>query len=298
MGATPNRIAELARQHPTAIRQLESRAIQEAARPLAQALTAAQQEATAHWLRATASQRPPSPGALDQLVEAIKQLLARAFRNAGAQARRTAERAALNAALLGAEQAAHIARTMRDQPTPNARPQPPGWRGSLAGPQAQAAADSLPAAIEEEHHHALALLTAAGLTALGLAGLTTVFNRARRAVTRIARAVAVAVTSGAAAGATTVARAIGPAVRLLWVAEPGACEACAAYAGRSVLPGRKFPGGLSLNPKRTVFPTPIYGPPRHPHCRCALIPWLPEWHTGGTPLPDLLRQRTSSARRP
>jgi hypothetical protein len=126
-----------------------------------------------------------------------------------------------------------------------------------------------------------------------------VFSRARRAVTRITAGVAVAVTSAAANAAVVVARYLGPGVRMLWVAEPGACPACAAYAGRSIRIGGRFPGGLSLDPQRTVFLTAIPGPPRHPHCRCDVIPWHPRWtaNTTGTPLPVLLQQRARAAHR-
>jgi hypothetical protein len=165
------------------------------------------------------------------------------------------------------------------------------------GAAADRAAAGIPVAVEEEHGHALALLTTASLTAYGAAGVAAVFSRARRAVTRITQSVAVAVTSAAANAAITVARYLGPGVRMLWVAEPGACPACAAYAGRMVVPGRFFPGGLSLDPSRAVFMTPLTGPPRHPHCRCVVIPYHPSWRTTGTPLPVLLQQRARAGTR-
>ena len=165
------------------------------------------------------------------------------------------------------------------------------------GPAAEKAAGGIPAAVQEEQSHALAILTTAALTAYGLAGLHSAFARARRAVSRITAAVAVAVTSAAAHAAITVARHLGPGMRMLWVAEPGACPACAAYAGRTVVPGRFFPGGLSLDPARTVFLNPIAAPPRHPHCRCVVIPWHPGWVTQGTALPILLQQRARAGHR-
>ena len=274
----------MAQQHPAAIRALETQAAQEAARPLAQALAAAQQDANRQWVRATRLETGMDPGTLERLLAAIKRLLTTAFRGQAAQARKTVERAAYNGAMLGARQAASIAAAATGLPRPTDTP------GAI-GPQAQAAVDHIPTAINEEHQHALALLTTATAGAFGGALISGVFNRARRAVTRIARSVAVAVTSAVAAGAAAVARALGPTTRLLWVAEPGACAACVAYAGHSIRPGQLFPGGLTLDPSRTVFPDPIPGPPRHPHCRCDLIPWRAEWHTGGTPLPDLLRAR-------
>ncbi|KFK87844.1 hypothetical protein IX27_18315 [Streptomyces sp. JS01] len=284
-----NRIADAARQLPAALRRIEQQAAHDAAQPLAQALADAQRTATRQWLHATDRQASPAPGALDRLIAAIKQLLADAFRGKGKLAADSIRIAAFNSAQLSARQASALAAAMSGEPVPPVQP--------VIGPEAAATADAVPAAVEEEHHRALALLTAASVTALGFAGVTGVFNRARRAVTRIARHAAVAVTSAAAHAATAVARTIWPTTRLLWVAEPGACPACAAYAGRSVVAGRRFPAALSLDPRRTVFATAPLGPPLHPHCRCWTIPYSPTWPVDGTPLPALLRRAARTERR-
>ncbi|MFD6656910.1 hypothetical protein ACFWEB_17420 [Streptomyces parvus] len=284
-----NRIADTARQLPAALRRIEQQAARDAAQPLAQALADAQRAATRQWLHATTKQALPSPTALDRFVAAVKQLLADAFRGKGKLAADTIRIAAFNSAQLGARQASALAAAMSETSTPPVQ--------SAIGAEATAAADAVPAAIEEEHHRALALLTAASVTALGFAAVAGVFNRARRAVTRIARHAAVAVTSAAAHAATAVARAIGPTTRLLWVAEPGACPACAAYAGRSVVAGRRFPAALSLDPRRTAFATAPLGPPLHPSCRCWTIPYSPTWPVDGTPLPALLRRAARTERR-
>ncbi|MGW2594761.1 hypothetical protein ACWCXC_31465 [Streptomyces sp. NPDC001515] len=281
MAAVSNQIVAAARQQPATIRRIEQRAANAAGQPLAMALSAAQRDATRQWARAT-DRGAPSTTALERLVASIKEALVEAFRGAGAEARDIIRQAAYNAAYISAQQASALAAAMRAQPTPHVQP--------TIGPDAAAAADAVPAAVEAERVHALALLTAASLTALGLAGVTGVFNRARRAVTSITRHTAVAVTAAAAHSVAAVAAAIGPTIRQLWVAEPGACAACAAYAGRSTRPGHKFPGGLTLDPKRALFPAPLDGPPRHPHCRCWLLPYSPDWPVDGTPLPVLLRQ--------
>ncbi|MFI7890885.1 hypothetical protein ACIFUY_06430 [Streptomyces sp. CACIS-1.16CA] len=284
-----NRIADTARQLPAALRRIEQQAARDAGQPLAQALVDAQRSATRQWLHATTRQALPSPTALDRYIAAVKQLLADAFRGKGKLAADTIRIAAFNSAQLSAKQASALAAAMSGEPTPPMQP--------AIGPEAATAADAVPAAVEDEHHRALALLTAASITALGFAGVTGVINRARRAVTRIARHAAVAVTSAASHAATAVARAIGPTTRLLWVAEPGACPACGAYAGRSVVAGRRFPAALSLNPQRTVFATAPTGPPLHPHCRCWTIPYSPTWPVDGTPLPALLRRAARTERR-
>ncbi|WP_329390248.1 hypothetical protein [Streptomyces sp. NBC_01716] len=290
MAASSTAVAAAAQQHPAAIRRLEAQAAAAAVQPLAEALAQAQAAATQRWLHSTSAAQPaPTEEALAKLIAAVRTALATAFRGQGSQAQRAIQRAAFTAAQLGAQQASSLAADMTDTRPPGVQP--------VIGPDAKAAADSAPAAVEEEHQGALALLTTASLTALGLSGLLAIFNRAKRAIGRITRSMAVAVTSAAAWGVTAIARAIGPTVRLLWVTEPGACPACTAYAGRSILPGQKFPGGLSLDPRRTRFPTAISGPPRHVHCRCALVVYLPEWHTGGTPLPLLLRRHARAGGR-
>ena len=285
-------IADMAQRQPAQLRALEHRHGAAAGRPLAKALADAESDATHRWLLATTpTQAIPHPDALKALIEHIRKALQAAFHGQGAYAMAEAQRAAYTAAALGIQHASRITALLRGVPSPQNVP-------IETGPVSDRAAGGIPAAVQEEHGHALALLTAAGLTAYGLAGVKSVFARARRAVTRITAGVATAITSAAANAALTMARYLGPGVRLLWVAEPGACPACAAYAGRSIRPGGMFPGGLSLDPRRTVFLTPIASPPRHPHCRCGTIPWHPNWRTRGTPLPVLLQQLARAGHRP
>lgn len=284
------RIADIAQQHPDRLRQLEQRTIAAATQPLAQALTTAQTAAVTRWIHDTAHQAAsPIGNALTKLIDYVRQLLRTAFAGKSSQAQRLAEQAAFNAAQISARQASGIAAAMRGQAPPPMNVEP--------GDEAQQTFDAIPAAVDEEHGAALALLTATGLTAAGLAGLNSVFKRARRAVGRIAQHTATALTQAATHGSLLAARALGSGVRLLWVAEPDACPACTAYAGLHIRPGGQFAGGLSLDPRRTVFASPISGPPRHPHCRCQLIPWSPSWRLDGPPLPTLLRQRARTTRR-
>ncbi|MEU8642253.1 hypothetical protein AB0C91_10080 [Streptomyces sp. NPDC048674] len=281
------RIVDMAQQHPDSIRTLEQRAIADATRPLAQAIADAQRAAGARWIRETIGAQVPTR--LQEFIDYVRDLLKHAFAGRGKQAQRTAERAAFNGAQLGARQATAIAHAIQ-QTVPPISVEP--------GQEAQQAVEAIPSAVDQDHRHALALLTTASLTAMGLAGLNSAFTRARRAVGRIATGMAVAITSAVSHAASLVARALGDGVRLLWVAEADACDACLAYAGLHIKPGGKFQGGLSLNPQRTVFITAITGPPRHPRCRCALIPWSPNWPVDGPPLPTLLRQRAHANRRP
>ncbi|CAK7288673.1 hypothetical protein [Streptomyces misionensis] len=293
MADTSKRIADLAQRQPAQLRALEHRHAAAAARPLARALADAEADAQQRWMMATTPhQAIPSTANLQSLIEHVRKSLEAAFYGQGAYATAEAQRAAYAAAALGIQNASRITGLLRGVAPPVNIP-------VSTGPVSDRAAGAIQAGVQEEHSHALALLTAAGLTAFGLAGLKSVFTRARRAVSRITAGIATAITSAAANAALLVARHLGPGVRLLWVAEPGACPACAAYAGRSIPLGGHFPGGLSLDPRRTVFLTSIPGPPRHPHCRCVVVPWHPRWTTSGTPLPTLLqRLARAGTRRP
>lgn len=283
-----NRIAAIAQRQSENLRTLEQRAIADATRPLAQALTEAQAAATARWVRETVGAQIPAR--LADFIDWVRGLLRNAFANKPRQAQAAAERTAFAAAVNSLQQATALATAMSSQPSPAVTP--------AVGPEAQEATDQIPAAVQEEQGRALALLAGAGLGSMGLAGLHAVFKRARKAVGRIATAMAVAINSATAHAARLVAQALGPGVRLVWAAEPGACPACAAYAGRHIRPGGLFPGGLSLDPQRTVFTAALAGPPRHPHCRCVVIAWSPSWPITGTPLPALLRQQARTTRRP
>ncbi|WP_086564935.1 hypothetical protein [Streptomyces africanus] len=290
MAETTANIADLAQRQPAQLRGLEQRYAAAAARPLARALATAESDAVHRWMLSTTATRAlPAPADLKALIEHIRKSLEAAFYGQGAYAMREAQQAAYTAAALGIQHASRITALLRGVPPPDIPPE--------TGAVADRAAGAIPAAVQEEHTHALALLTTAGLTAYGIAGVKAAFSRARRAVSRITAGVAVAITSAAANAALVVARYLGPGVRMLWVAEPGACPACVAYAGRSIRPGGHFPGGLSTDPARTVFLTSIPGPPRHPHCRCSLIPWHPNWRTRGPSLPVLLRQRARAGTR-
>jgi hypothetical protein len=280
--------ADTAQRQPDRLRALEQRTIANATRPLAQAIADAQAAALNRWIRETAGAQIPTR--LADFLDWVRELLRQAFQGKGKQAQAATEQAAFTAAASSLQHTARLATAMSGQPVQPLQP--------AIGAEAQQAAEAIPAAVQEEQGHALALLTTAGLTAMGLAGLNAAFKRARRAVGHISLGMAVAIGSAAAHAARLVARALGTGVRLLWVAEPGACAACRAYAGHHIRPGGLFPGGLTLDPQRTVFAAPIPGPPRHPHCRCALIPWSPSWPVAGTPLPTLLRRRARTNWRP
>ena len=87
----------------------------------------------------------------------------------------------------------------------------------------------------------------------------------------------------------------------MWVAERDACLHCLAYAGEIAQPGQPYQAGLTFyigpdgNPKPMDW-KPVWGPPRHPNCRCRQEPVvdatypLQPWETAATTPSDALKR--------
>jgi hypothetical protein len=88
-------------------------------------------------------------------------------------------------------------------------------------------------------------------------------------------------------GTAAVAEAHG--VARIWIAEPGACLTCLAYAGHVAEPGEDFPAGLTFGDKSTVS-EPLNAPPAHPNCRCRAEPYLGHSPDFGISLPNALKR--------
>lgn len=118
-----------------------------------------------------------------------------------------------------------------------------------------------------------------------LAGL----GAARAALPAVRAHVAWVINTAVHEGLDEVVRATAPL--RVWVSEADACTACLAYTGRVVKVDEPFPGGLSWDPRqrRTNAPT-IEGPPKHPSCRCRVVPWDNAWRADGIPFPEALRR--------
>ena len=148
---TSKRIADLAQRQPAQLRALEHRHGATAARPLARALANAEADATGRWMLATtATQAVPRPADLQALIEHIRKALEAAFHGQGAYAMAEAQRAAYTAAALGLQHASRITELLRGVPSPQNVP-------AETGPVSERAAGAIPAAVAEEHSHALAL---------------------------------------------------------------------------------------------------------------------------------------------
>lgn len=290
-------LADMAEQHTADLRALTDTVTTAATAGLAAALATAQTAATTAWITTTGDLgRSPGPQQTAQLLRTVRSGITTAMDGHDNTVQHAMTDGARAAAAMGSRHAAAFTTAASGEPAA-APPNPPG-----IPPEVQQLIDDAPERIGEERNAALALLTTALVTAAGWAGVAAAFNTARRAVSRLRAAVSwVCGTSAAAAVIRSTrragAKAPGSPALLVWVAEPGACPACAAYAGRAVKPGGMFPGGLTIGPPRTAFATPVAGPPRHSHCRCVLVPWRAAWAGPGSPLPALLRQRARSPRR-
>lgn len=109
----------------------------------------------------------------------------------------------------------------------------------------------------------------------------TIVERARDNMRAIATA---EVNQTAARAAEATAQSIG-APGVVWVAERDACVNCIALAGQVARPGESFDGSLTWGDKALQWDGFSGKPPRHPHCRCRLIPW-----DGGQETPNALKR--------
>lgn len=92
------------------------------------------------------------------------------------------------------------------------------------------------------------------------------------------------VNSTAARASEVTSRALG-APGVVWVAERDACVNCAALAGQVARPGQSFDGSLTWGDKPLTWDGFNGRPPRHPNCRCRLIPW-----DGGQETPNAIKR--------
>lgn len=109
----------------------------------------------------------------------------------------------------------------------------------------------------------------------------TIVERARDDLRAIGTA---EVNSTAARASETTARSLG-APGVVWVAERDACVNCIALSGQVARIGQPFDGSLTWGDKALQWSGFSGKPPRHPHCRCRLIPW-----DGGQETPNALKR--------
>src|SRR5690606_7174851 len=101
----------------------------------------------------------------------------------------------------------------------------------------------------------------------GYVAVQDALRHAMRAAHRIDAAISVELTQAAGQAVRDVATE--KRANVVWVAERNGCLDCLAYAGMVSTSGTPFPGGLSFDTRTSPGPA-LLGPPKHPHCRCAL----------------------------
>lgn len=266
--------------------RLEDAAQAEADGGAAQALATVAAGLAAAWAAKVGTWDAASVGVtvLEAFLAGVRRQVQRALAGLGDRSAR-ALRAALDpAAALGLRHGLAFAARLGRRPAGTIRPRLPG--------DVLDDAESLARDVDRQIRTALGLLTPAMVRKLGgFRGVLTGIGAARRAVSLVKTRIAWAVHRTVNSAAIAVADALN--LGLLWIAEVDACPTCRAYSGRYAKPGSDFPGGISLDPRqRTYFPNPVPGPPRHPNCRCRVVPWLPVF---GKALPNRLQAQARAA---
>lgn len=108
-----------------------------------------------------------------------------------------------------------------------------------------------------------------------------IYNRASTDTQELSRT---EVNRTAAIAAEVTARAMG-ASGVIWIAERDACVHCIGLAGEVAQFGQPFPADSPFAEKPLTWRGYNGRPPRHPNCRCRIIPW-----EGGTDTTDALKR--------
>ena len=108
-----------------------------------------------------------------------------------------------------------------------------------------------------------------------------IYNQASTATQELSRT---EVNRTAAVAAEVTARAMG-ASGVVWVSERTACVHCIGLAGEVAQFGQPFPAESRFAEKQLTWTGYNGRPPRHPNCRCRVIPW-----DGGTETPEALKR--------
>lgn len=242
-----------------------------------------QRKMTAEWVKAFGDTGLPGDPEKRRAIAAVLRVQLERVLNelAGGLMSRAAAGAA-DAVELGAGQAAEWATAASGRHVRSLEPPAPSE-------DAQDAIDGLDGHVDDGRDRMHGALQAANLAMLGFVGLLAAIGAVRRARSNVDSTVRWIVGQAANDGAEAVTRKLG--ADKLWVSERDACVHCAAYSGH-VVPGDKdFPGGLTFDVK-SPWPDAVRTPPRHPRCRCQVVPWLGAWEgdTSGVDMTEALQR--------
>lgn len=240
--------------------------------------------AVAGWVTAFGATTAVGAGAaLAAFLTKVRTEALRVTAGLGRRASQVTEDALTGAAKMGARHALAFAR--------RAGHRSPGHPSAVTvAADAIDAARALTRTVREQLALMERLLAPGAVRGSGWPGVLLGIAAARRAVSLVRSAIAWTVHRAINDGAAQAIADLG--ARQLWVAESDACVICSAYAGLLAGTDGLFAGGLSLDPHlRRAGAARTEGPPKHPACRCRLVPWRDEWAGNQTPLPALLRER-------
>lgn len=282
--ATPQELADLVQDQQAAeAAALEEATVQRADGGAGAALAALVAVVLAAWIAAFGALTAAGAGAkLVNLLAGTRRDVDRASRDLGGRSQRVLEDALDGAARLGARHAAGFLTraTGRRHAVPDV----------TVPKDAARTAAALASTVTEQLRMAARLLSPQMVSGSGWRGVLMGLGAARRAATLVRQAVTWAIHRAINSGAAQTADHYD--ARLLWIAEPDACVTCLAYAGHVSDRDGRFPGGLSMDPaSRSTGTAALDGPPVHIHCRCRVVPWMPDWDTGPGSLPALLRDQ-------
>ncbi len=240
---------------------LEDTCAQRATDELRTELTALPGRITALWTSAFGL--PDAPAGAE--LTAVRAALTAALRGAEPDAAAALRSAVPLAAALGVTQA-------REQLGPDAQ-----HAAMRAHPDqvARVALDDavgvIAAILAERRAAAVALLRPELVRTLGQSGVLAAIAQAQQAVTRLDAHARTTVVTTVADGVREVADAAG--LPRLWVAERDACLTCTRLAGVVCGPDGTWSAAATYGQRLPPARGALRGPPRHPRCRCQVMPY-------------------------
>lgn len=252
----------------TAMGALEDTCAQWATDGLRAELSTLAGRVTTLWTSAFGLPDAPARAELSALLATVRTALSAALRGAEPDAVAALRSALPLAAALGVTQA-------REQLGPDA--QHPAMRAhpdQAARAALDDAVDTVAAILAERRAAAVALLRPELVRTLGRPGVLAALAQAQQAVTRLDAHARTTVVATVADGVREVADAAG--LRRLWVAERDACLTCTRLAGVVSGPDGTWSAAATYGQSPLPVRGALRGPPRHPRCRCQVVPYTPE----------------------
>lgn len=246
-------------------------------------LDALTEQMTREWVKAFGDiSGPGEPDRRRAIAAVLRTQLERVLNELAAGMMGQAARGAASAVELGVDQSTEWATAAAGRRVRAIEPPVPSQ-------DTQDAIDGLESHVDGGREAMHGALQAANLAMLGFPGLLAAIGAVRRARAVVESVVRWIVGQAANDGAVAVTKKLGAGK--LWVAEPDGCVDCLAYSGLVAAADKDFPGGLSFD-TRPSFPEPLRTPPKHPRCRCQVVPWMGEWegNTSGVAMPEALQR--------